>query len=210
MRRREFIAGTAATAAISFAQPICAETNARSTGAKRLAILHSVRPPEQMTLGGFRPYEVFFEELNRLGYVEGQNLVVERYSAFGQLDRIGGLAREIVASRPDVVLPLSAQFIKEIMALTTSIPMVAPLPDPVALGFTTSLARPDRNFTGVVLDAGLEIWAKRVQLLLEAARKVTKLGFLNSNPVPHNPQGAHIREAAQRSGIGFCRCRRKD
>jgi putative ABC transport system substrate-binding protein len=64
------------------------------------------------------------------------------------------------------------------------------------------LARPDKNFTGVVLDAGLEIWAKRVQLLLEAVRKVTKLGYLVANPTSPNPTtSTYIREAAQRGGI---------
>ena len=88
--------------------------------------------------------------------------------------------------------------------MTTSIPMVGTTADPVAFGLSSSLARPDRNFTGVVLDAGLEIWAKRVQLLLEAARKVTKLGFLDANPTSFTPAGTHgayIREAAQRAGI---------
>ena len=91
------------------------------------------------------------------------------------------------------------------MAVTPSIPMVGPTADPVALGFTSSLARPDRNFTGVVIDAGLEMWAKRVQLLLEATRKVTKLGFLTANPptsvTPGRGYGPYIREAAQRGGI---------
>src|SRR5262249_23135572 len=206
MRRREFIAGTAATAAIGFAQPTWAQTNARSTGVKRLALFHPARPPEQLTpKGGFRPYGVFFEELNRLGYIEGQNLVVERYSALSQLDRIGDLAREIVASRPDVILALSGVFIKEVMALTTSIPMLGISSDPVAIGHSSSLARPDRNYTGVVLDAGLEIWAKRVQLLLETARKVTKVGYLVANPVGFFPlrqsQATYVLEAAQRVGI---------
>jgi putative tryptophan/tyrosine transport system substrate-binding protein len=206
MRRREFVAGTAATAAMGFAQPIWAETNARSTGAKRLAIFHPVRPPEQLTLnGGYLLYKVYFEELNRLGYIEGQNLIVERYSALGQPDRIGDLMRQIVASRPDVILPISGVFIKEIMAVTTSIPMVAPTSDPVSSGFSSSLARPDRNFTGVVVDSGLEIWAKRVQLLLEAARKVIKVGYLVANPtnVTPNPRShsAYMRTAAERGGI---------
>ena len=75
MRRREFIAGTAATAATGFARPTCAHTNARPTGVRRLAIFHPVRPPEQLTPnGGYRPYRVYFEELNRLGYIEGQNI----------------------------------------------------------------------------------------------------------------------------------------
>lgn len=207
MRRREFIAGTAVTAAMGFAQPIWAETNTRSIGVKRLAIFHPIRPPGQLTLnGGYRPYEVFFEELNRLGYIEGQNLVVERYSALGQHDRIGGFARQIVASRPDVILALSGVFVKEVMALTTGIPMVGVGSDPVAIGHSSSLARPDRNYTGVVLDSGLEIWAKRFQLLLETARKVTKVGYLVANPVGFTPlmqtQATHVREAAQQAGIG--------
>jgi putative ABC transport system substrate-binding protein len=189
---------------MGFAQPIWAETNARSTGVKRLAIFHPVRPLEQLAPnGGYRTLEVYFEELNRLGYVEGQNLIVERYSALGQPDRIGDLARQIVASRPDVILALSGVFIQEVIALTTSIPMVGISADPVAVGHSSSLARPDRNYTGVVLDAGLEIWAKRVQLLLEAARKVKKLGFLAANPIvtPNQTHGAYISEAAKRGGI---------
>jgi putative ABC transport system substrate-binding protein len=125
MRRREFIADTAATAALGFAQPIWAETNARSTDVKRLVIFHHVRPPKQLTPSGFRPYKAYFEELKRLGYIEGQNLIVERYSAFGQPDRIGELARQIVASRPDVILPLAGPITNEVMAMTTSIPMVS-------------------------------------------------------------------------------------
>ncbi len=80
-------------------------------------------------------YKAYFEELNRLGYIEGQNLIVERYSALGQPDRIGDLAREIVASRPDVILPISGLFIKEVMAVTTSIPMVGPTSIRSRLGF---------------------------------------------------------------------------
>ena len=90
------------------------------------------------------------------------------------------------------------------MALTTSIPIVGMTADPVAYGLSSSLARPDKNVTGVVLDAGLEIWAKRVQLLLEAVRKVTKLGYLVANPFNSptpNTAGAYIREAARQGGI---------
>lgn len=118
MRRREFIAGTAATAALSFAWPACAQTNARSTGVKRLAIFH---PSELMTSDA--PLKAYFGELNRLGFIEGQNLIVERHSGLGQpIDRYGDFARQIVASHPDVILPLSVTIIREIKALTTGIP----------------------------------------------------------------------------------------
>jgi putative tryptophan/tyrosine transport system substrate-binding protein len=202
MRRREFIAWTAATTVMGLAQRSWAETTPRSPGVKRLAIFHPTRPPEEQTPNHWPVYKAYFDELNRLGYVEGQNLIVERYSAFGQPSRIADAAGEIVASRPDVILPYSGPLIREIMALTTSIPIVGGTADPVAFGLTTSLARPDRNFTGVVVDAGLEIWAKRVQLLLEAAPKVTRLGLLDANPFPRpGTHGAYIREVAQRVGI---------
>ena len=64
---------------------------------------------------------------------------MERYSALGQPDRIGDLARQIIASRPDVIMPFSGVFIQEIMALTTSIPMVGPTSDPVAFGLYDEL-----------------------------------------------------------------------
>jgi putative ABC transport system substrate-binding protein len=144
-----FIAGTAATAALSFAWPASALTNPRSPGVKRLAIFHPSELPEGMTSNGRLTYKVYVDELNRLGFIEGQNLIVERYSALGQPDRFGDLAREIVASRPDVILPFSGLFIKQVMALAPGIPMVGPTADPVPFGLSTNLARPDGNFTGV-------------------------------------------------------------
>ena len=205
MRRREFIAGTAAMAAMGFARPIGAQTNAQSTGVSRLAIFHPTEPPEGLTPNGRRSFKAYFGELNRLGHIEGQNLIVDRYSALGQPDRIGEFAREIVASRPDAILEFSGPFIREVMAMNTGVPMIGTTADPVHFGFTTSLARPDRNFTGVVVDAGLEIWGKRVQLLLEAAPKVKKLGLLDANPTSPasgtRGYGANITEAARRGGI---------
>jgi ABC-type uncharacterized transport system substrate-binding protein len=205
MRRREFIAGTAAVAAMGIAHPICAQTNAWSPGKKRLVIFHPSDPPDKLMRNADRPVTAYFDGLKKFGYIEGQNLVVERYSALGQPDRIGELAREIIASHPDVILPFSGLFINKIMALTTSIPMVAPIADPVAIGWAITLARPDRNFTGVVLDAGFEIWGKRVQLLLETARKLRKVGLFIANPpnvaFSQLGAGAHVLEAAQKAAI---------
>jgi ABC-type uncharacterized transport system substrate-binding protein len=205
MRRREFIAGTATTAGLSFAWPARAQTNPRPPGVKRLAIFHPSEPPEGMTSKGRLTFKAYFDELNRLGFIEGQNLIVERYSGLGQpIDRYGDFARQIVASHPDVILPITTSLTREIKALGTGIPMVGPTADPVALGLSTNLARPDGNFTGVVIDAGLEIWAKRVQLLFETARKLTKVGLLLANPTGFVPgqrgASAHVLDAARRAG----------
>ena len=140
---------------------------------------------------------------------------MERHSGLGQaLDRYGDFARQIVASHPDVILPFSSTIIREIKALTTSIPMVGPTADPVVHGLSTNFARPDGNFTGVVIDAGLEIWAKRVQLLFETARKLTKVGFLTANPLDLSPVSVRrFIHPRSRTAIwdhsGLCRCRRK-
>jgi putative ABC transport system substrate-binding protein len=141
--------------------------------------------------------------LKRLGYIEGQNLIVERYEGLGQPDRYGELARQIIASRPDVINPTGGAFLNEVMAVTTSIPMVGAIHDPIGLGYTTSLARPDRNFTGVVMDAGWEIWEKRVQLQLETARKATKFGYLEANYPTPIMNSAFPFEAVRRTGIAI-------
>ena len=99
---------------------------------KTARLFHPSEPPEGMASNG--RFKAYFDELNRLGFIEGQNLIVERYSALGQPDRLGDLAREIVASHPDVILLFSTAIIKEIKALTTGIPMVGPTADPVPYG----------------------------------------------------------------------------
>src|ERR1700742_161013 len=129
MRRREFIAGTVATAASGFAQSIRAQTNT-----KRIAIFHPTEPPEGLTIKGRRAYKVYFGELDRLGYIEGQNLIVERYSALGRQDRYGDLARDIVASRPDLIVSVSGLLAHLLKPLTTTVPILATSADPIAAG----------------------------------------------------------------------------
>jgi putative ABC transport system substrate-binding protein len=204
MRRREFVAGSVASAALSFAWPACAQVMPSSAGIKRLAIFHPSETPEGLASNG--RYKAYFDELERLGFVEGQNLKIERYSALGQVDRFGGLARDIVTSRPDVIVPISNMFIRQLLALAPTVPVVGPTGDPISFGFSSSLARPDRNFTGVVVDAGLEVWAKRVQLLLETGpRKLSNIGYLAVNPlapgsIQHGPT-EHVVEATRRAGV---------
>jgi putative ABC transport system substrate-binding protein len=125
MRRREFIAGTAITAALSFAKPVYAQTDARSPGIKRIAIVHTAEKPEGMTINGRRSFKAYFGELKRLGYVEGQNLLVDRYSALGQSEHYGDLARTIVASHPDLIISLGGPLARQLKLLTTTIPILA-------------------------------------------------------------------------------------
>jgi putative ABC transport system substrate-binding protein len=106
MRRREFIARTAALA-FSFASRAHAQTSARSPVTKRIAIFYPSELPKES-----RAAKAYFDELNKLGFVEGRNLIVERHSGLGQpIDRYGDFARQIVASHPDVIMPLAARMV---------------------------------------------------------------------------------------------------
>ena len=180
MRRRVFIAGAAATAAMGFSKPICAQDNATLPVPKRIAIFHPTEPPEGLTVNGRRAYKTYFAELSRLGYAEGQNLVVERYSLLGHYERFEGLAHEMVASHPDVIVCVSGFLARRVKPMTTSIPILATSADPIAAGLVTNLAKPDENITGVSADAGLEVNAKRLQFLQEATRNLRNVRFLSA------------------------------
>jgi len=174
MRRRAFIAGLVCTAAIS-----CAK--AQQMGKiYRIAIAHPSYPASEMNeASGRLPwFPAFFAELRRLGYVEGQNLRVERYSAEGRTAQYADLAREVVSRRPDVILSGKNDMILFLKAATPTIPIVGISADPVAAGIVPSLARPGGNITGVSVDAGLEVWGKRLELLKQAIPGLSRVGFL--------------------------------
>jgi putative ABC transport system substrate-binding protein len=203
MRRREFIAATAATAAVGFARPIHAQNDIKSPDTKRIAVFHPSEPPEGLTVNGRRGYKAYFGELRRLGYIEGQNLVVERYSALGHADRFEGLARDIVASRPDLIVCVSGHLARLLKPITSTIPIVATSADPIAGGLVTNLAKPDGNVTGVSADAGLELNAKRLQFLGEVAPDVTNVRLLTPDDTRRLSEAtlAVVREAAHRTTL---------
>ena len=104
MPRRDFMAGSAATAAFGVAGwPVYAEINAGSPVPKRIAVVHPSLTRDQSTI---MP-KAYFQELDRLGYIEGKNLVVEWYSVLGRHDRTEEIARAVVASRPDLIFSMS-------------------------------------------------------------------------------------------------------
>src|SRR5262249_34971917 len=106
MRRREFIALLGSGIA---AWPLAARAQ-QPARMKRLAIVHPILPPEMMNENSESPvYRSFFSELHRLGYIEGNNLLVERRSGEGRTERYSDVARELVALKPDVMVVTSAR-----------------------------------------------------------------------------------------------------
>src|SRR5260370_30728566 len=101
-----------------------------------------------------RIYDSFVDELRRLGYVDGQNVVLEFRNAEGKYERFPALAAELVRAGVDVILAGGGTAVfRAARQATTTIPMVivAIYSDPLALKFVANLAPPGRNATGVVL-----------------------------------------------------------
>jgi putative tryptophan/tyrosine transport system substrate-binding protein len=196
MERRTFITLLGATAwpfAASAQQP---------RKQHRLAFVHSGIPADKLTAAA-GPFWVrrFFDTLDRLGHSEGGNLVVERYSAEGHSDRFDALTAEVVSRKPDVIVSNLNPLIKTFLAATATIPIVGITSDPVASGLIASLARPGGNLTGVSVEAGTEIIAKRLQILKEAIPSAARVAYLLSNSRPDGVDGDSYHEAARRLGI---------
>jgi putative tryptophan/tyrosine transport system substrate-binding protein len=121
--------------------------------------------------------EIVREELRKLGYVEGQTIAFEIRFADGRLDRVRGLAGELVGARVDVILTSGTAVVQEMRAIVGSVPIVASMVDPISAGFAESFARPGGNITGVAFQLA-DLTAKRLQLLKEVVPRLSRVAFL--------------------------------
>jgi putative ABC transport system substrate-binding protein len=166
----------------------------------RIAIVIPAGPVTSISATGVRAWRAFFEELRRLGDVEGENLVIERYSGEGRPEGYADLAREVVNRKPDVIVATNDATAKAARAATGTIPIVWIGGDPIQAGFATSLARPGGNITGVTVFAGVEIRGKRLQILKEAVPAASMAAYLTTR-VSLAAEGQQLREAGQRLQI---------
>ena len=146
-------------------------------------------------------FEVFRDELRKLGYVDGKNLVIERRAAEGHFERLDPLANELIALKPDAVVAVATPAIAAARRATAITPIVMwGVGDAVALGFIKSLAHPGGNLTGVAtmfsdtVGKSLEL----LQSILPAATRVAVLG--SSNPT-HTRQFEQAAAAAKTLGL---------
>jgi putative ABC transport system substrate-binding protein len=196
MRRRELIAG----AAFAVAAPAAAQ---QSTKKRRLAVFSASQPSADMQEHSRnRYYGAIFAELRRLGWREGENLTVERFGK--ELNTAGPAAEalQVVRSNPDVILSIGPDT-EQLKAATTAIPIVAFTGYPIALGLTNSLAHPGGNITGVSVNAGVSIWAKRVELLREAFPAMKRLAFLYPSVSWQKVSSAAVRAACEAARLSF-------
>jgi putative ABC transport system substrate-binding protein len=187
--RRRFLLTSLAGA---LAAPRAAE--AQQTGkVYRIAFLGSTSPS-----GYASQMEAFRGGLRALGYVEGQNLVIEFRWAQGKNDRLPALAAELVRLKPDVLVTHGPPGALAAKRATDAIPIVVGvLGEAVAIGAVEGLARPGGNVTGLSFFV-LELNAKRLEVLKEALPHLSRVGVLlkRDNPV-NGPLLGAMEDAAQ-------------
>ena len=123
-------------------------------------------------------YEAFRRGLRELGYIEGQNIVIERRDAEGKLERLADAAAELVRLKVEVIVTTGTTGSLAAKQATSTIPIVMTTGgDPVASGLIASLARPGGNITGLT-NIAWDLAGKRLELLKETVPKLTRVGVL--------------------------------
>jgi len=152
----------------------------------RIGVLVGAAPPHPFV-------DAFRGGLRTLGYLEGQNIVLEIRYTGGQADRAAELAAELVRLRPDVIVTHFTQTTRAALAATRTIPIVMVVGAPVESGFVASLARPGGNATGLSgMDA--EIAGKRLQVLRELNPRLERIAILGTTPTTNPYSGPYVED----------------
>ena len=149
-------------------------------------------------------FRAFVQGLRALGYAEGQNLILERRSAEGRVERFGDIVAELVRLKADVIVTRTDPMARAAKAVTTTVPIVmATSRDPMGEGLVQSLARPGGNITGLTLVVGPEFEAKRLELFRAMLPGVSRVAYLGSKEDKdwERPYGRSVRTAAQALGV---------
>jgi putative tryptophan/tyrosine transport system substrate-binding protein len=187
MKRREFIRLLGGAAVGS---PVAAMAQRSSKPAPRIGILLYGTASTDPNYGSFR------RGLRELGYVEGQTIVLEPHGAESKPERLPALARELVATKPDLIYVLGGDVAPFVRSATSTIPTVMAVSnDPVQSGLVASLARPGGNLTGVTFVSS-DLAAKRLQYLRELAPKLDRVAVL-WNPDHVDPEYREIQIAGR-------------
>jgi putative ABC transport system substrate-binding protein len=122
--------------------------------------------------------DAFRQELSKLGWIEGKNIVIESRFAEGKNDRLPELAADLVRLKVDLILGSGVTAALAAKRASTTIPIVmASAGDPVGAGLVASLARPGGNVTGLA-SLGPELNTKRLEILKDAVPKLARVGLL--------------------------------
>jgi len=145
----------------------------------RIAVVSPSDPLAWFTETSDEPLaKAFFDELHRLGYLGGSNLLIDRYSGEGRAAHYPDLARDVVRRNPDLIIAITTDLTLDFKTATTTIPIVGIFGSPIEAGAVASLAHPGGNVTGASINVG-ELWPKRLQLFHEMVPQARRLGYLH-------------------------------
>jgi len=148
-------------------------------------------------------YEAFVDQMGKLGYVEGKNLVIEWRFADGRLERLPKLAAELAKTNVEVIVTHSSPGTRAAQRATSTIAIVmTAVGDPVGSGFAMSLKRPGRNITGLSLLVA-DLSAKQLELLKTAMPGVSRVAVL-MNPASKETTHRNLKDiqgSAKRLGL---------
>jgi putative ABC transport system substrate-binding protein len=183
--------GLAVALALSLSlAPLAAEAQETQQSAKvrKIGWLSGLVPPTQPFLQGLR----------ELGWIERQNLIIERRSAEGNLERLPDLAAELVRLRVEIIVAGDSAAIDPARQATKTLPIVMTVSgDPVGAGFVVSLGRPGGNITGLT-NVSPELAGKRLELLREFVPRLGRVAVLGE---PRHPDWQALAAATAALGV---------
>ena len=194
MRRRQFIALVGG----AVAWPIGVRAQQPAAKVRRMGYLAAgSSSTAALLIEGFR------QGLRELGWVEGQNIVIDYRFAEGQYDRLLGLADELIQLRVEVIAASPTPAALAAKNATETIPIVGiAFDNPVQHGLVASLARPGGNITGLSYSVGPEIFGKDLELLRELIPAVRHVAVLSNPAGPnHAPMISNVKSAARTLGV---------
>jgi len=169
MRRRQFITLIGGAAA----WPLAARAQTAKVARIGYLVTGALESPETRI-----NRDAFRQGINELGYVEGRNIVIEYRSADGKIERLPGLATELVGLKVDLINALSTPAGRAAQQASTTIPIVVTaMGDPIRDGLVASLARPGGNITGTTF-LGPELVPKRLSFLRELLPTISRVAVL--------------------------------
>src|SRR5262245_1956108 len=189
MKRRELLVFLAAAAAWSL--------GARAQQQAKVWCVGFLAIPQRPAALASSRYGAFARGMRELGYVEGDNLVIEYRFADGKAERLSNLVAELLELKPDVLVVAGTPAVRVAQKATTRIPIVmGGASDPVGSGLIQSLALPGGNITGVS-NLSIDLSPKLVEMLLSIAPKLSRVAILVN---PTNPSHAAVAASLQAAG----------
>ena len=189
MRRRDFIA-IIGNAAVGW--PLAASAQEAGRTYRLGAVTGSPRDA---------PFAVaMFDELRRLGFIEGQNLTIDWRSYGTRADLIPEIVAQLVKAHVDVIYAAGVTATRAAQQATKTIPILAITDDMVGSGLVNSMARPDGNITGVSILAA-ELDGKRQEILIQAVPGLRRMAAITDSNATGSSKLQELQDAARARGV---------